>query len=157
MITTEHKGHTIAYDEDTNKWECRALDMSAPSLKTLQKKIDDFEAKERKLGENGVRLLFISNYRFSNKRYSEVRATMLDKSEDFHAVWITHISNGQREKVGLHSLMLDTPENRKAIDDAEALEKEAKAMDKKAEKMKADIPRITKEQIKAMALEAKPE
>lgn len=123
-------------------------------------KINDFDAKERKLG-NGVVLIHVNGYRFRSKNEiaPKVKATMLDKGDldKYPAVWISHVDTKQREKVGLHALALDTPENVATLHEAERIEKEAALMLKKAEKMRADIKRVTVEEIKAMALDVKPE
>lgn len=159
-IETTHNEHKIIYTHD-DEWRCIALDLEAKTLSGLKKKLNEFDSKERKLGDKGVIVLYMSNYRYTytDKPVSKVRATMLDKgeSDNWNGVWITHIDSGSREKVGLHNLMHDTPENHQTIADAEAMFKEGQAMIRKAEKMKADIPRLTKDEIKAMALEVKPQ
>lgn len=158
-IQTEHNGHAIKYDEGTDIWLCNGIDANAKTLTALKAKINDFDAKERKLGKDGVLLLKIDGYRYSNDLVQKVRATMLDKDinpgDNYATVWISHLSDKQREKVGLHILCLDTPENLAALAEADRLEKEGAALMKKGEKVRADIPRVTVEQIKAMALAVK--
>ena len=160
MIQTTHNDKIIKYNEDGNKWECPAIDVVGASLSAVKAKINDFDAKERKLGK-GVVLRKIDNYRYGKgDQVPLVRATMLDK--DFEpdarhiAVWISHVDGGQREKVGLHSLILDTPENLATLKECERLSKEASELTAKELKLRADIPRVTVDQIKALALEVKP-
>lgn len=159
-IETTHNDHPIRYDESGDEWHCPAMDLKAKTLSALKAKINDFDAKERKLG-NGVVLIHINGYRFRSKTEiaPKVKATMLDKGdlEKYPCVWISHLDTKQREKVGLHSLALDTRENYAALAEADRLEKEAAVMTKRAEKMRAEIKRITVEEIKAMALPVKPE
>jgi hypothetical protein len=159
-IETTHNDHPIRYDESDDEWYCPAMDLKAKTLSALKAKINDFDAKERKLG-NGVVLIHVNGYRFRSKNEiaPKVKATMLDKGDldKYPAVWISHVDTKQREKVGLHSLILDTPENIATLEEAFRMEQEAAATVKKAEKMKADIKRVTVEEIKAMALPVKPE
>lgn len=159
-ITTTHNDRPIHYDETNDEWQCPAVDVKAKTLSALKTKINDFDAKERKLG-TGVVLIKIDGYRFrSSKEIApKVRATMLDKeaTENHAAVWISHLSDGQREKTGIHALALDTPENIAILTEADRIEKQAAADNKRAEKMRADIKRITVDELKAMALEVKPQ
>ena len=160
-IETTHNGKRITYGENSDDWSCGEYDLTAKTLSALKAKINDFDAKERKLGKNGVTLLKVGGYRImSNKEiFQRVRATLLDKDiepgSNHACVWITHL-DGQREKVILHSLIIDTPENIATLTEADRLKKEGAATIKRAEKMEADIKRLTVEEIKAMALDVKP-
>lgn len=160
MMETDHNGHLIRYNEADDKWECRELDLTANCLSALKTKINDFDAKERRLGDKGVELLHVDSYRrnWSREDAAVVRATLLDKEIDFkgnHAlVWITD-KDKQRQKVGLHSLMLNTPENIAVLEKAREIETKANLEIKRAQKMVADIPRMTVDQLKALALEVK--
>lgn len=160
-LQTQHNDHVIWYSEQNDEWEYSALDLSAKTLSALKTKINAFDAKERKLGDNGVELLYIGHRRFSSREplAIKVRATMLDKGdlERYPVVWISHVETKQREKCGFHSLILNTQENMEVLAEADRLEKEAAAITKKAQAMKEAIPRITVDQVKAMALETKPE
>ena len=62
MIETTHNDHSIRYDEGSDEWTCSAMDLKAKSLSALKAKINDFDAKERKLG-NGVVLIHVNGYR----------------------------------------------------------------------------------------------
>jgi hypothetical protein len=159
-LQTTHNDHLILYYEHNDEWKCASLDLSAKTLSALKTKINDFDAKERRLGK-GVVLIHVGGRRYYSGQMiaPKVRATMLDKNdlEKYPTVWISHLEGGQREKVGLHSLIVDTPENVAVLVEADRLEKEAKALEKKAEKMRADIKRVSVEEIKAMALAVKPE
>lgn len=160
-IETTHNGKRITLNEEGDFWECREIALEAKSLSALKKKINDFDAVERRLG-SGVVLRKIDNYRSYGAKEAAplVRATMLDK--DFEpgathiAVWISHVDGGQREKVGIHSLILDTPENLAALAEESRLRREADALVKKATQVRDAIPRMTVDQIKALALEVKP-
>ena len=159
-IETNHNDHPIRYDETADEWTCPAMDLKAKTLSALKAKINDFDAKERKLG-NGVVLIHVNGYRYSSQKdiAPKVRATMLDKGDldKYPAVWTSHVYTKQREKVGLHALALDTPENVATLHEADRIEKEAALMVNKAVKMRADIKRVTVEEIKAMSLAVKPE
>lgn len=160
QITTEHNDRKITYTEHSDEWECKELDVKAKTLSALKTKINEVDAAERRLGKNGVILIHVGNYRYHKSvTYPKVRATLLDKGErdGYNAVWITHVDSKSREKVGLHSLILDTPENLATLAEADRIEKEASIMSKKADKMRDSIKRITAEEMKAMALEVKPE
>lgn len=158
-LETTHNDHTISYNENNDVWQCRELDLSAKTLSTLKTKINDFDAKERKLGKNGVALLYLGDWK--NTDGVKVRATMLNKAmedgSNHAAVWISYIDSKTREKTGIHALVLDTPENHAVLAEAKNLEADAALLSKKAAAMRQNIKRLTVEELKAMALEVKPE
>lgn len=158
-IQTTHNEQVCIYSEDSDKWTCSAYDLEAKSLSGLKAKINDFDAKERRLGKDGVALLYLDGFR--SRAPQRVRATMLDKGIEegskYAAVWISGTEDKTRSKVGIHSLILDTPENIATLKESERISKDANDLLKKAEKMRSDIKRLTVEELKAMALEVKPE
>lgn len=155
-IVVNHNDLRITYSEIDNEWKCHELGLNAKSLSALRDKINDVDAKERKLGD-GVKLIKLGGYK-SNVEL--VMATLLDKPIEAHdryvAVWVKHVNGGQREKLGFQVLVNDTPENRATLVESARLQKEGYEIVAKAEKMRQDIPRVTVEEIKALALEVKP-
>lgn len=162
MIETSHNEHKIRYNEGHSEdWECPALGLKSKSLAGLKTKLNEFDSKERKLGKNGVLLFKLEDSSFGFRPVGErVRATMLEKGiqdGDNHAVvWVTDES-GSRSKCGTHALILDTPENMAILEEAKKIDAQSKALKEQAANMRKNIKRITIPELKAMALETKPE
>lgn len=157
-VSTTYKSHVIVYNEDGNNWRTNGdIDLTASSLTALKKKIDELETVERRLGK-GVELIYLGQ-RYGTKEIAPIcRATMLDNEdlERYPRVWVSH-ADKTREKVGFHALCLKTQENVDALTKADELDKQAAAIRKQAEATRAGIKRITVDQIKALALETKPQ
>lgn len=158
-IEIMHNNNIVRYDESSDEWCCSTLGIKAKTLSALKKKLNEFDAIERKLGKNGVVMLHLGHYRYHSKKGDPVRATMLDKEDvdKYPCVWVTHVNSKDREKVGLCNLIPNTSENIAILEEALKLETEAKALTDKADKMRRDIKRLSVAEIKAMALDVKPE
>lgn len=148
QITTEHAGHEIVYSENEDVWRCWNLDAEAKTLSALRTKINKHLAEARR----------VDNVRVWKMEWSGgpklCAVTLLEGDE--HA-WISQLASeagkGRREKVrekaALDSLILDTPENRAAMEAWRALEAAAREAQSAAYKAKEALPRATVEALKA--------
>jgi hypothetical protein len=160
MIEIKHNEHSIRYDESSDLWECRSLEMEEKTLSALKTKINEFDAIERRLGD-GVSLFLLEGAHgyLGLANDIKVRATMLGKEIGFgniDGVWVSHIGSKKREKVYLKNLIYDTPRNVMDLRIADDLRKKADELYKESKNMLERIERVTVDGIKKLALETKP-
>lgn len=142
QITTEHSGHEIVYSENEDVWRCWNLDAEAKTLSALKVKINKHLNEARRL--DNVRVWKL-DWGGTPELYS---VTLL---EGDGAAWVSKVapgtSKGRREKVRekalLKDLVLDTAENRAAIEMWRSLESAARTAQQKATDAKAAIARVT--------------
>lgn len=148
QITTEHAGHEITYSENEDVWRCWNLDAEAKTLSALKAKINKHLAEARRIG----------NVRVWKIEWGDAPALhVVTLLEGDAAAWVSKVNgktNGRmrdkvREKASLKNLVLDTPENRAAIEAWRALERAAAEASRKARDAKEALPHPTQEDLKA--------
>lgn len=144
-LTTEHRGFRIRYGENSDEWGCAALDVYAPTLSALKRKIDAIERKTRQTESIPV---FVIGYRggiepatITAKISKSVRGSRYWDSRE--GVWCVDANTGHRRKVDLAECVEDTPENRARIAEYERLCAVAKANEKAANNFRATLPRMS--------------
>lgn len=132
-LETTHAGYQIHYSENDDLWRCWELDLDAPSLSALKNKINQWDAKARRL--SNIPVLILSQY---DRKPSRGTATMIDRDG---GVWCAvetatrhHGVKSERKKLKPESLILDNPEGRSAIAELQRL---AKIEDEAREAVKA--------------------
>ncbi|AEI71145.1 hypothetical protein [EBPR siphovirus 5] len=143
---TEHDGYEIRFYERDDSWSCLALGLSDRSLKGLKAKINKVTAQARRL--DAVELIEIGHYLGAR----HVIGTLLDDGDT--KVWVSAPGRGNspptREKCALSGLALNTPENGAKLAEAKKLSDQAEALTKEAQAIRAAIPRVTAEQLRAL-------
>lgn len=142
-IKTEHNGHGVRYVENQDVWRCWELDVEANTLSALRAKINKIDADGRRLDNVNVLLL---EYDGSSH---EAVATIL--SGDHAWLMIGKDGKPQRRKEKLSRIVLDTPDNRRLLKDAQTALFAARKADKTAREMIEAIPRVTTEALRGLA------
>ena len=153
-IRIEYHDHQIAYREEKDVWVCRVLSMEASSLAALKAKIDKFDADLRRLP--GVPVLFIGSHISPGPSFEEWGATLLAEGEK--EVWLaktkrkgTPAETKVREKRSLSGLVLDTPENRQALEEAHETYRRGAELQTQARAMQDMIPRVTATELRTVS------
>ena len=154
-IKIEYGNHEITYREEQDFWVCRALALDASSLKALKAKIDKLDADRRRLPS--VPVIFVSFHSTIEQGGERGwNATLL--TDDGKEVWITKTA-GQgtqrerttREKRSLSTLVLDTPENRKALAESREAYRRGAELQAQGRAMADMVPRVTEAELRAVA------
>lgn len=145
QIKTEHAGYEIVYSENGDLWRCWNLEVEAKTLSALKTKINQCLAEARRVDNVRVWKLDWSG---GPKLYA---VTLLDG--EAHA-WVSPVDSldrkgKTRERADFDKLILDTPENRAAIEAWRALERASRAAAIAASEARDAIPRVTVEALKA--------
>ena len=144
MIEFEHNGYSIRFDERDDKWECYELKVASKSLKAVKAEINKIDADARRL--EAVRLIELRSY-----ETRQMTGTLMAGES---SVWCMVKGRGneapRREKASLANLVLDTPENRAVIAQAQALARQARELGQARADLLAAIPRVTAEELKAI-------
>lgn len=163
-LTTEHRGHEIRYGENSDKWTCSDLNITALTLTKCKAKIDQFYLKLRK--QSAVNCLKVSGAHSAPKIEE---ADIIDYIEKVtqgggwtnkpvvvvdHTVAIMATSRWKdsdrkvRSSEKISRLCLDTPENRALFAEAERIYREVLIPAEEQFKAALDaIPRVTVENI----------
>lgn len=153
-IKLTHNGHEVGYDENTDEWYCRELEMKGRTLSGLKQKINDVDNAERRInGKNGLKFLHLPSYGYRSGDEAEVTASMFDANGS--ALWVKDGANS-RKKVGVHELFEDTAEHRALLKEARELRKQASELTAKADAVIKSIKRLMIDRLKALNLETKP-
>lgn len=151
-MKTTHRGHEIEFYEADETWTCRALNIEdEPTLKSVKRKIDKWEVATRKLP--GMPAIYFAGY--AGNRIEEVILRTI--AEDGQSVWAEKKTrskyDSKREKLMIFNLALDTPENRRAIAEANKLAKKANELEEKAKAILKSITRLTVSELRLIAAE----
>lgn len=110
-ISTEHGGYAIIYDETTDRWRAEQLSLEAATLSALRKLIDQTEHDSRRMNTAAFLL--------DHSGFSIVPVTVTLADADGKSAWVINRvedpQNVRREKVSLHRLVADTPDNRQLL------------------------------------------
>ena len=110
-LSTEHSGYQILYVEADNIWRCPQLGLAAASLSDLRRDIDAADAATRQLN--------IPAFLLDHSGFSITPVLVVRADRDGEHVWVANKvedpRNERREKVSLHRLVEDTPENRRLL------------------------------------------
>jgi hypothetical protein len=131
-LCTKYRGYEICYSEDADNWQCRALDLEGATLSKIKVKVAKIDADSRKI--DNLKVFILGSW--SSDVKSRLAMSWADKSH----VWI--VGNGRRAKENIQSIVLDTFENRAAIQMAAALTAKSVALTKEARGMLDALPRI---------------
>lgn len=154
-IETEHRGYKVHYAENQDVWRCWSLEVDAPTLSGVKRKIDKHD-KARRTPTETIPALLIS-YSGGIEPVSICMMADAPKAEKYGGqmgkVWV-YTQPGQskaRSKVELDKLVAlahpDAPARLQAYRDAVEARKAATAIE--AEALKA-IPRFTYEALAAL-------
>lgn len=146
-IETEHNGVGIVYSDNEDKWVCYALDLEADKLSALKTKINKVLADERRVA--GVSVLRVSTY---GGDHEPGKVTLIDGGD----VWVMfpagylrgRYERARREKVDMRHLVLDTPENRAALDAFAQESRRLRQLEAENQDRRAAIPRVTVSDLK---------
>lgn len=151
-LTTEHRGFAIHYGENSDDWNCHALELAAPTLSALKRKIDAVERTTRKtesipafvIGHRGEIEAVIITAKVG-KSSGPVRRYWDEKE----GVWCvsTDGKEKRRKKVELKYCVEGTSENRAMIDEYRQLCGVIKAAEKAAKDYLATLPRMAMDAI----------
>jgi hypothetical protein len=150
-LETDHRGYKIRYQENEDVWRVWALNFDGPTLSSVKAKIDRHLAKLAKLVE--VIPAICVGYRGEFKDYTVISiAANKRRHSDKVQVWASkereEVWRGtmrivkDRAKVDADTLILDTPENRAKVREAEAWGNRIKADEKKLKEFVDAIPRL---------------
>jgi hypothetical protein len=124
-LKTEYKGCVIVYAENQDIWRCWSLDVEAPTLSAVKRKIDVIDRQSRRTENVDAYLIAYGG------DFEPVTVTLsIPKNPSaqgrYHAdasdrAWIVSKKDKKREKVGLERLIEHTPENEALIREAERL------------------------------------
>lgn len=156
-LETEYRGYTIRYVENQDVWRCHVLDMDGETLTQLKNKIGRYLAKVAKTAE--VIPAFYAAY---SERFEPCFIVSLSAKKNYRGedqVW-TYSEREERWRGGTRTvkdrkqhaatdIILDTPENRTLIADAERLIRLAKAAKDQATAAVKSIPRVDTTTLKA--------
>lgn len=137
-ITIEHGGYEIAYIEADNLWRCNQLDMEASSLSAVRELIDK--------AETDTQLLNVPAFLLDHSGFSITPVMVVSIDRDGKSAWVINKvddpKNFRKEKVSLHRIVEDTPENRGALlnwrDASRAIYEEGQ----RVAQMRDEIPRM---------------
>lgn len=137
-ISTDHGGYQIVYDEARDVWRADQLSLEASALSSLRRMIDELEIESRQM-ETPAFLL-------DHSGFSIVPVTVVMADRDGKSAWVINRVEDpkqvKREKVSLHRLVADTPENRLLLlswrDASRAVYEEGQ----RVARMRDDIPRM---------------
>lgn len=168
-LTTEYRGHSIRYGENSDEWYCGDWEITADKLSVVRKKIDAEYLKMRKAA--ALECFELSSYNsepkivaaqvieYLKERWSRHWSTGKDQTFEGHEVAVVSKRQGNekasRRKTRLHDLMPDTPEAHAALAEAKrlyGLQKQAEAATQAAIKA---IPRVEVEMISDLVKVAK--
>jgi hypothetical protein len=149
-IETEFRGYAIYYSENEDVWRCHALDMDAETLTKLKNKIGRYLARIAKTAESipafhvaygdsfhPCNIVSVSNS-LNYKKEPEVW-TFTERQEMWRGEYRTV---RDRKKYDASSIILDTPENRVLIAEAERLRAIERHAKKEADAAARIIPRV---------------
>ena len=110
-LSTEHSGYQVLYIEADNIWRCPQLGVWAASLAALRREIDAADAATRQLN--------IPAFLLDHSGFSITPVLVVRADRDGEHVWVANKvedpRNERREKVSLHRLVEDTPDNRRLL------------------------------------------
>ncbi|MCX5514438.1 hypothetical protein C3941_15295 [Kaistia algarum] len=137
-ISTYHSGYEIHYDETTDLWRASQLSLEAATLSALRSIIDQAELEARQMN--------VTAFLLDHSGFSIVPVTVVLADRDGKSAWVINRvedpKNVKREKVSLHRLVADTPENRQLLlawrDASRAVYEEGQ----RVSRMRDDIPRM---------------
>jgi hypothetical protein len=149
-IETEFRGYTIRYAENEDVWRCHQLDMDGSTLTQLKDKIGRYLARIARAAEVTPAFHYVYGGRFEPCFIVSVSNTLNYKKQpevwtytEREEVWRGSTRTVKdRKRFDADSMILDTPENRLLIDEAERLRALADAADKAAKEAARIIPRV---------------
>ena len=164
MITVEHRGYKIVFNEHADEWSCPEVNhFSSPSLLKVRAKIDSMLLSVRK--KIAVKCFEIGSSHNSRWAQEKIEATIVEyekqeivrKYGSQETISINHLvasvaqrpgsSKASRRTAKLSELMSDTPEAHAAHDAFLVLLEEERAAARRTEAAFKAIPRVTVEDI----------
>ena len=141
-ITVVHGDIPVTYDEKENVWRftLRGRDRSAESLAKAKEAIDKPVPSEKKSGFEKIAAIKVSSY-YMEAEFGFV-TSIAEKSRYSREEQVWFSDGKSRSKVDLSDLVPDTQENRKTVEEAQALKRQSELFSKKARKMIAALPRL---------------
>lgn len=110
-ISTDYNGYTIVYDETRDVWHVEQLALEAVTLSELRRLIDQSDLQARQMN--------MAAFLLDHSGFSIVPVVVVLADTDGKSAWvINRVEDPQqvrREKVSLHRLVADTPENRQLL------------------------------------------
>jgi hypothetical protein len=110
-ISAEHCGYEILFDEASEVWRADQLLLEAGTLSALRQLIDQSELEARQMDSAAFLL--------DHSGYSIVPVTVVLADRDGKSAWVINRvedpKSVRREKVSLHRLVADTPDNRRVL------------------------------------------
>lgn len=159
-ITTDHKGLTISFSENEDKWSCIELNYSNASLAKVKGRIDKYLRDQRK--GMSVSCLYLGETYSANTKLTpaEIVEYLPNKkvpsyAKDTGPTVAVMISDGpkdrptRREK-GLACFGFDTPEVIETLRKARTMQDEARRLHREAEGMVKALPRLTLDDISGL-------
>lgn len=149
MIQIKHGEYTIRYSENEDMWNCYDLSLEAPTLSKLKAKINKHDADLRRV-EN-VPVLLLAPW--GGKAESGWQVTLID--DDGKSVWVSKAIGSKRDgkarqKVALNTVMLDTPENRRYVEEYQRLVQEESEIAARRRALVEQMPRPKAEDFAAL-------
>jgi hypothetical protein len=149
-IETEHNGHRVTYAENEDVWRCWDMNVEGKTLSAVKTKLNKLDADARRCN---VPVIVLHHY------CCEVDAVGLATLIDGNEVWVTskdRRGRAERRKVSMSRILLDTAENRAAIEAASVRRKEGEAIIKEANAMVSELPHVTVDDLKSITLKEEP-
>lgn len=136
--STVYQGIAIKYNEKADRWEYEreGVERYAQSLKAAKEAIDKPLPEKRGKFERFTAFM----NRYSSSEFKEVTVTSFieDDYGRIRDAWISYPGSyrgKEREKVGLHSLIANTPENVARIAEHKALTEQIRALEEQCGKI----------------------
>jgi hypothetical protein len=137
-ISTEHSGYEIQYDEARDIWRADQLSLESATLSALRNLIDQAELQARQMD--------IAAFLLDHSGFSITPVSVVLADRDGKSAWVINRvedpKNHRREKVSLHRLVADTPDNRQLLlawrDASRAVYEEGQ----RVARLRDDIPRM---------------
>jgi DNA-binding protein YbaB len=137
-LATDYKGFHIEYS-DWNKitisQEGTEIKRDIPTIEACQEWID----KKLKQKYKRVAVLCKRPYGYRDGLPEKGEATSVVNNDH---VWVTTKAKGERQKVNIDSVYLDTPENNKLIAEVKALSEERKQIDTEIETKMSELTHL---------------
>lgn len=153
-IETEHRGYKITYGENEDVWRCWALEIEAPGLSTVKRKIDVIDRKRRAMAEP-VRAYLLNDHQAPREVGVSLLAEAPNPNRSYEAAgkaWTLNDPSQSkgREKTSIDRLMPITPEAMAALEVFVAAKAAERAATAKAKAAYNAIPRLTYEALAAL-------
>jgi hypothetical protein len=148
---TKHHGHDIHYDEGTDLWECRDVNLTNDTLKGLKNAIDRFRTKAKKI--KGIPCYVVNDYSDSFD-VGEITSGPFEES-GYHKepyFWVNVKEKGRatkRRKIAISSLAIPSKADT-AIAIWRAENNAASERRREADRLYKAIPRLKLEDVKAL-------